>query len=104
MTVGSSAFRSDIGDSIVMHVLTVKRLNPPMSYRATTASWSFPSPPNDNFLLDGLEGPVETLSPSAAAVHPSSRVQLLDVKPIASYSWIDEEGTTPYVVVPGEPS
>ncbi|KAI6106598.1 hypothetical protein EV401DRAFT_2077827 [Pisolithus croceorrhizus] len=67
---------------------------------STTPSWSYPPPPNEIFLLEGLEGPVETLSPSAA-VHSSGRVQLRNVKPIASYSWID--GTTPCVVVPGYP-
>lgn len=66
----------------------------------TTAPWNYPPPPNDTFLLDGLEGPVETLAPSAA-IHSSGRVQLCNLKPIASYSWIDEK--TPYIAVPGYP-
>lgn len=65
-----------------------------------TAPWSYPPPPNDIFLVDGLEGPVETLAPSAAT-HSSSGVLLRDVKPIASYSWIDEPA--PCIAVPGYP-
>ncbi|KAI6014620.1 hypothetical protein EDC04DRAFT_2608973 [Pisolithus marmoratus] len=66
----------------------------------TTVTWSYPPPPNDIFLLDRLEGPVETLAPSAAT-HYSSGVLLRDVKPIASYSWIDEPA--PCIAVPGYP-
>ncbi|KAI6030369.1 hypothetical protein EDC04DRAFT_81964 [Pisolithus marmoratus] len=66
----------------------------------TTVTWSYPPPPNDIFLLDRLEGPVETLAPSAAT-HSSSVVLLRDVKPIASYSWIDEPA--PCISVPGYP-
>ncbi|KAI6103155.1 hypothetical protein EDD16DRAFT_1727661 [Pisolithus croceorrhizus] len=69
-----------------------------MSYRTTAPRYPLPS--QDGFLLKDLEGPVETLSPEAA-VQSSGRVQLRNVKPIASYSWI--EGKTPSIVVPGCP-
>lgn len=69
-----------------------------MSYRTTAPR--YPLPPQDGFLLKDLEGPVETLSPEAA-VQSSGRVQLRNVKPLASYSWI--EGRTPSIVVPGCP-
>lgn len=68
-----------------------------MSYRTTAPR--YPLPPQDGFLLKDLEGPVETLSPEAA-VQSSGRVQLRNVKPLASYSWI--EGRTPSIVVPGQ--
>ncbi|KAI5989813.1 hypothetical protein F5J12DRAFT_727783 [Pisolithus orientalis] len=70
-----------------------------MSYRTTFAT--YPSLANDDFLLKGLDpGPVETFSPGTSA-HVPSRVQLRNVKPIASYSWVD--GTTPSIAVPGYP-
>lgn len=79
-----------------MHILMVN-VRTIMSHRTTT-SWSYPLPPNDTFLLGGLEGPIETLPPSST-VHSSSTVQLRNIKSIASYSWID--GTRPCIVVPG---
>lgn len=69
-----------------------------MSYRTTVGT--YPSPAIDSFLLKGLEGPIEVFSPGAAA-HASSRAQLCNVKPVASYSWT--EGTTPTIAVPGYP-
>ncbi|KAI6006617.1 hypothetical protein F5J12DRAFT_927484 [Pisolithus orientalis] len=71
-----------------------------MSYRTTVRTFG-PSPASDSFLLKGLEDPPETIFTKAAG-HSSSRVELRNVKPIASYSWIG--GPTPSIAVPGEES
>ncbi|KAI6040514.1 hypothetical protein EDC04DRAFT_2894046 [Pisolithus marmoratus] len=69
-----------------------------MSYRMTAPR--NPVPSQDGFLLKDLKGAVETFSPEAVA-HSSSKVQLSDVKPISSYSWIGAK--TPTIAVPGYP-
>ncbi|KAI6019172.1 hypothetical protein EDC04DRAFT_3093121 [Pisolithus marmoratus] len=69
-----------------------------MSYRTTVVTHQ--SPASNNFLMKGLEGPIEAFS-SAAVAHASNSVQLRNVKPVASYSWI--ERTTPTIAVPGYP-
>lgn len=59
------------------------------------------SPPvNDEFLLKDLEDSVETFIIDAA-IASSDTLQLCDVKPVASYSWIED--TVPTIAVPGLP-
>ncbi|KAI6006616.1 hypothetical protein F5J12DRAFT_101327 [Pisolithus orientalis] len=70
-----------------------------MSYRTTVRTFG-PSPASDSFLLKGLEDAPETIS-TEAADHSSSRAELRNVKPIASYSWIG--GPTPSIAVPASP-
>ncbi|KAI6010751.1 hypothetical protein F5J12DRAFT_891246 [Pisolithus orientalis] len=67
-------------------------------FRATVTTYTPPT--NDDFLLKGLEGPLETLSPGAVP-HPSRRAQLRNVKVVASYSWV--KGPIPSIAVPGYP-
>jgi len=57
-----------------------------------------PRPVNDEFLLQDLDGVVETLS-TDATTHSSSTFRLRNLNPVASYSWI--EGTPPVIAVPG---
>ncbi|KAL4063767.1 hypothetical protein V8B97DRAFT_674752 [Scleroderma yunnanense] len=76
-----------------------------MSYRPPKKRtiWQPIGPPrsvNDQFLLQDLDGVVETLSVDAT-VHSSSTFRLRNLTPIASYSWI--EGTPPVIAVPGYP-
>ena len=74
-----------------------------MSYRAPPKRRTVwqpipPRPVNEDFLLQDLGGVVETLS-TDVTTSPSSTFRLRNLKPVASYSWI--EGTPPVIAVPG---